>query len=373
MSIVDAKYAIISIVLIAVLFIRWGTSVSRRFWTMQPVLYWGNAWRLIYTPHIISPHLPAENSMVVLDCVTTSKFSPDHADKLNKFIWTHYLPKKDNRFAPSDQQIIPYFKTTTHAPLISWFENKGCITSRPMHVFICLSTLTIEFDVYYVDYLCVHSDHRKSGIAPKLIQTHHYNQRHANPGIKVSVFRREEDWMHGVLPLCSFNTEGFLMSQLICKDKAFISKINRSPGNTLTEFIQTVQKMFSVFMVAEMATLNELICTENILWVTVSREYEIAHFFFRNTGIYVDDVEIISLFASIGENSVHNTPIFSRMFHASLEVLKIIPKQLLAIERVSHNVFINTRTQPIVISPTAYFFYNFSHHPVSAHTLCVLN
>ena len=54
--------------------------------------------------------------------------------------------------------------------------------------------LTIQnqkLDCFYVDYLCVHPDKRKQGIAPQLIQTHHYFQRRRNPNIYISLFKRE--------------------------------------------------------------------------------------------------------------------------------------------------------------------------------------
>ena len=54
------------------------------------------------------------------------------------------------------------------------------ITSRPLEVYINSTC----FWTYYVDYLCVHKQHRKKTIAPQLIQTHEYFQRHLNKNIQ---------------------------------------------------------------------------------------------------------------------------------------------------------------------------------------------
>ena len=53
---------------------------------------------------------------------------------------------------------------------------------------------------YYVDHLCVHPDFRKTGVAPRLIQTHEYAQRHRNKKIAISIFKRDTD-LTGIIPI----------------------------------------------------------------------------------------------------------------------------------------------------------------------------
>jgi ribosomal protein S18 acetylase RimI-like enzyme len=65
----------------------------------------------------------------------------------------------------------------------------GIMTSRPIHIAINNNDKDAKFDAYYVDYLCVDKMFRKKGIAPQIIQTHEYNQRHLNKNIVVSLFR----------------------------------------------------------------------------------------------------------------------------------------------------------------------------------------
>ena len=57
-------------------------------------------------------------------------------------------------------------------------ENKliGVITGKPINI-----TLKKEkIKSYYVDFLCVDKSHREKNIAPQLIQTYEYTQRHDN-------------------------------------------------------------------------------------------------------------------------------------------------------------------------------------------------
>ena len=64
----------------------------------------------------------------------------------------------------------------------------GVMTGRPINITL---KNTPTFKAYYIDYLCVHNDYRKNGIAPELIQSHEYIQRHKNKKIHVSLFKRE--------------------------------------------------------------------------------------------------------------------------------------------------------------------------------------
>ena len=46
------------------------------------------------------------------------------------------------------------------------------MTTRPLHCFINGE----KMNIYYVDFLCVHKDKRKQGIAPEIIYSHYVNQ-----------------------------------------------------------------------------------------------------------------------------------------------------------------------------------------------------
>ena len=65
------------------------------------------------------------------------------------------------------------------------------------------------FKAFYVDNLCVHKDMRNKGIAPKIIQTHEYIQRHKNKNICVSLFKREGN-LTGIVPLTIYTTYQFI-------------------------------------------------------------------------------------------------------------------------------------------------------------------
>ena len=187
------------------------------FWAYQPVFHVYDLGYFIYPPGIIVHDLPQKNKYTNFKNVSTFVFdaiTPYQIEKLVNFVKTNYL---QNRFMPDRKTICPYFQGHNTKSFVSFYnepillldskngntidENKliGVMTSRPIH--ISINNPSSTFDAYYVDYLCVDASYRKKGIAPQLIQTHHYTQSHSNPDISVSLFKREGE-LTGIVPLC---------------------------------------------------------------------------------------------------------------------------------------------------------------------------
>ena len=124
-------------------------------------------------------------------------FSPDLQKHFVKFIKNNYLQTKTVKYSPTSKNIFPYFRHHNHPCYLTYFINQfsdlssisGYITSRPLEVWLDGNNIL----VYYVDYLCVESNKRKAGIAPKLIQTHIYNQRHQNKAVDIILFKRKQN------------------------------------------------------------------------------------------------------------------------------------------------------------------------------------
>ena len=115
-----------------------------------------------------------------------------------------------------------------------------------------------------------------------------------------------------------------------------------------------------------MTNIIELIKTNNIfIYVILLDDEIICAYFFRKTCTFVEkNMEVLSCFASIN-NCDDN--IFIQGFKISF--WNIADKNnfgFCAIENISHNnVIINNlliKTHPMVVSPTAYFFYNFAYY-----------
>jgi len=110
-----------------------------------------------------------------------------------------------------------------------------------------------------------------------------------------------------------------------------------------------------------------------------------AYFYRKSCVFYDKGLEILSCFASINgfgrldkNEEIKGTDLFIQGFKISF--WKTSEKNYFgfaAIENISHNNLIIKnicmKTAPSVVSPTAYFFYNFAYHSFKPEKVLVLN
>jgi len=363
------------------------------FWRIQPVFHIYDLHYYLFPPGIIQYDVPERNKYCNFKDIETLKFDAIENYKISKFtafVQSHYLRNKDNVFLPQKENIVPYFTGHNHPCFFSFYntsellldcktsssiENNKMIavmTSRPLTIYINNGSKDSFFNAYYVDYLCVDKNYRKTGIAPQIIQTHHYNQRVLNKNIVVSLFKREGE-LTGIVPLCVYSTYGFEMRSWSEPPRLppYLGVIEIGPKNVhhLIDFIKTQNAKFDIVVIPEISNLLELIKTGNIYCYIIVHDFEIlCAYFFRKSCAYVrKNVEILSCFASINGTSRKNNDIFVEGFKVAL--WKIYKKhagfQYAVIEDISDNNAIikniMLRTKPTLVSPTAYFFYNFAY------------
>ena len=375
------------------------------FWFYQPVFHLYNWWYIFAPPGIIQHDLPRENKYTNFKNIETIVYTELPDFKLQRFIHfinANYLQNKDNIYIPKSENIVPYFTGHNSTSFVSFYKEGelitdlkkgtilkddriiGVMTSRPIHIFINNGDKDSAFDAYYVDYLCVDKNYRKKGIAPQIIQTHHYNQRHINKKIAVSLFKREEE-LTGIVPLCVYSTYGFSMAkwhkprELHAMYK--LLEINEQNYHFLFNFLQSNKNQFEIIINTEHANIIELIKTKNIfiyvLLETSSNNINCAYFYRKSCVFYEKDLEILSCFASINDGTV-TKEMFVQGFKISF--WKTAEKNYFGfavIENISHNNLIVEnlciKTKPIVVSPTAYFFYNFAYHSFKPNKVLILN
>ena len=377
------------------------------FWMIQPVFHIYDIQYMISPPGIINHGLPEKNKYTNLKNIETIEYNQVFELKMNqfvKFIQINYLNDKDNNFLPKVGNVTPYFHGHSSKSFFSFYHEEqlysdmkkgtivkdkkiiGLITSRPLHVIINNGNKDAAFDVYYVDYLCVHKSFRKKGIAPQLIQTHHYNQSHLNKNIHVSLFKREDE-LTGIVPLCVYSTYGFSVNTWTKPIDLLpiyqLIEINPQNFYLLLNFIQDNSNKFDIVIYSEITNMIELIKSKNIFIYTIVVETEIVcAYFFRKTCVFIEkDLEVLSCFASINNfqtESKGNNEIFIQGFKISF--WKISFEHYFgyaAIENISNNnVIIDNlclKTKPIIVSPTAYFFYNFAYKTFSAEKVLIIN
>ena len=370
------------------------------FWVLQPVFHIYDFGYMFNPPGIIQHSLPEKNKYTNfkdIDTIVFSELTSIQKTRFTNLIKTNYLQNKDNIFSPQTENIIPYFIGHNDKSFISFFYKDeymldtkkgtmitdrqivGATTSRPLNIII-KNKKEQKFRAYYVDYLCVDKLYRKKGIAPQIIQTHHHNQRHLNKNIIVSLFKREDE-LTGIVPLCVYSTYGFSVDNWIkpndLSGEYKLLEINNTNFRFVYDFMRANNSMFDIIINADISNILELIKTKNIfVYAVLCDENIICCYFYRKSCVQIDKgLEVLSCFASIC-NCDEN--IFIQGFKISF--WKIAAENFFgfcAIENLSNNnIIINNiilKTKPLIISPTAYFFYNFAYTTFNSEKVLIIN
>lgn len=372
------------------------------FWFYQPVFHIYDFKYYLFPPGIIDHNLPDKNKYTNFKSIDTISYDKVTDLKMNQFvnfIELHYLQNKSNKFVPKKDNVIPYFSHLNAPSYFSFYyedillqdsktnqlvQDKKIIsvmTSKPLHIAINNGTSDAEFDAYYVDFLCVDKEYRKKGIAPEIIQTHHYNQRHLNKNISVSLFKREGE-LTGIVPLCVYSTYAFSMKGWSIDGSLppnfSLVECNKQNFHLLATFLREKVSEFDITIMSAYSNILELMKTRNIfIYFTLKDDEIYSAYFFRKTCILLDkDDEALTCFASI--NDMDSRELFIQGYKNAL--YKILEKnkefKTAVIENVSDNDIIIQnilfKTKPFIISPTAYFFYNFAYPTFNPNKVLVI-
>ena len=415
-----AAYIIIILFLIIMLAMAY-IKYKFGFWASQPVFHIYDLAYMIYPPGIINHGLPDKNkytNFANIETIDFGQLSELKTTQLVNFIKTNYLRNRDNIYAPEKGNVVPYFTSLTAPSFVSFYteptlmqdfsrqgllgrqgflgrqglkkgtiiednEIVGIMTSRPTH--ICIKTddpSTSSFDAYYVDYLCVKQGKRKKGIAPQLIQTHHYNQSYANKKISVSLFKREDE-LTGIVPLCVYSTYGFSVDKWTkppTMNAAYVVlEVNAQNSHLLFDYVKLNSGAFDITVMPDVSNIVELIKTQNIFvnMVLLDDRIQCAYFFRKSCVSFDKGMEVLSCFASMKGDGVADD-LFIHGFKISFWTIADKNKfGFSAVEDISHNRAIIDnliiKTHPIVVSPTAYFFYNFAYRTFKSSKCFIVN
>ena len=373
------------------------------FWVLQPVFHVYDLGYMFNPPGIIEESLPTKNKYTNFKDIDTIFFSDLTSIQKTRFynlIKGNYLQNKDNIFSPKAENIVPYFIGHNDKSFITFYYQDtnmvdlkkgtvitdrqliGAITSRPLNVTINNDkrNKNSKIRVNYVDYLCVDKLYRKKGIAQQLIQTHNYNQRYLNKNIVVSLFKREDE-LTGIVPLCVYSTYGFSVDKWIkppdLSGEYKLLEINNQNFRFLYDFIQVNNDKFDIVISSDISNILELIKTKNIfVYAVLCDENIICCYFYRKSCVQIEKgLEVLTCFASI---SNCEDDIFIQGFKISF--WKIAAENFFgfaAIENISHNnIILNNimlKTKPLIVSPTAYFFYNFAYPTFKSEKVLFIN
>ena len=367
-----------------------------QFWSIQPVFHIYDMHHWLFTNKIIDEDLPKINKYVKLLDIETydvKKAPRDLVVKSCSFLADHFLRSKYMEYIPKESDIMDYLSTHNGVSFISIYskpnqlytesgiindrEIEGVITCRPLHVKLKNQK---EFTVNYVDNLCVHGSSRRKGIAPRLIQTHHYHIRHLNQNVKVCLFKREGD-MTAIVPLTTYKTLAYKVNNIpnlkINTLGTSIIKIGKTNFVAFKEFMKTQSTKYECSITSELQTIQQLINNNHLIVYAMINEGDIAAvYIYRNTPSYAEGKKCMELVASI--NRAPFEDIFFQGFCSSVRRLNRKYKaDKIFIETTADSGLITdilTRNGVIYDTscPTAFFFYNYASYSVNPNDLLIV-
>ena len=367
--------------------------VKFKFWAIQPVfhLYDLNHW--LFPNRIIQTELPTMNAYVDRFHIHTYNLSDTPEcilQSATQLIQNHYLRTKSIEYIPSKEDIFqhPYnsflsvyttnllsLKTCTNDnPMVPTLL--GVITARPLNITLNKTVLK----VHYIDNLTVDIHHRKEGIAPKLIQTHHYHIRQLVPDTKICLFKREGD-MTAIVPLLRFNISGYDLKDIIHLPTPFTSlklnRIDKHNFNDFKTFCTSISKRFRCCIHMDSLNVYDLILKEKlIIYGLFNHCTPVCYYVFRPLSCTMDyDKPCIELITTLNDTT---NSIFFKGFQSSCKrIMKKYKVSRVLIEETGNtcqliHTFKDYNLSYKSICPSAFFLYNYACYSVKPEECMVL-
>lgn len=353
-----------------------------QFWSRQPVFHYHNLWYWIFPPGIIQFKKPKFDKYYdgTILFKKLGEISEEKKALFVSFIKTHYLPKKEEKYDPTSGAIMDYLNHHNQETYISMnFNNKikliSTMTTRALECMIDDK----DFMLYYVDYLCVHSRHRKKGIAPKTIYSHYVNHRYKHDNV-IFFFKREGETTM-IVPLTIYKIYLFDIKYWD-KTAEFghpdyeILYLSQQNIHLFIEIYDRMKAKFECVISPNIQNILKL-CNEKHLYIilVLHNKQPIGFYVFRNPYTSYNGEKSMELTNSYSETT---DEIFALGFLKSVnELYKKENFRYLLMEDLSNNdkikKILNRRYRPIQESISSYYFYNFAYIPKYSNQTFILN
>jgi len=368
---------ILVILTIPLIYIAW-FKIKYSFWSKQPVFNYYNLYYWIHPYTVIDEELPEMNKYYNIRNIVfkdVASITPTEINEVIELLQNHYYKNDTIHYFPKKSNVIPYLSNNNNNSYISiYYKNKkavGILTGRTLEV----SINNTSFLTYYADFLCVHEEYRKQEISPKMIYTHYYNQRHREPSILTSLFKREHTLNHYV-PLVEYQTYTFNVKNWITyslHNCVKILSITKENINILHEFIRKEKQRFKCFISSHISNILELIKTKNIyVYCVIINDKVYAAYFLRDLCTNYLKNKSLECFASIKNCS---DELFLYCFSNVVFYYKEY-NPILLIEDVSDNDIIikNILLKYSYMSKVScgFYFYNYASLSVKKKEFCCI-
>lgn len=408
MNVVNIQLGIGMLVIMIVILYTY-IRISYGFWFYQPVFHLYDIYSYMFPCGIVEYDMPKYTKFTNLQDI--SMYSVNELLDTNNYKWknfVHFIARQYHKtdtsyFLPREKHVTPYFTNHTHPCFISFYYDSliledikektmiptkkivSVMTSRPMEIIFNRSYRRDKMSVYYIDYLCVHADYRKRGIAPEIIQTHYYSQRRKNGIIHANLFKREGE-LTGIVPLCLYTSHLYPLSYDLMHGSLppniNVIECTKSTLFYLSDFMKDNASLFDINICCEVSNILDLINTGNyLIYFILDQDEECSRqirgcIILKRTRVFVEkNKEMLSCIASMKEPALSDD-LFYDAFRCVLSKIKIHFSYLM-IENISHNNYLINKMrshdqQEMVVTPMAYFFHNFIYNTLPANKVIIV-
>jgi hypothetical protein len=381
-------YILLSISIIYILSVAF-IKMRFRFWSKQPVFHIYNLFYWIWPCGIIEHGKPHKTKFYDTK-VLTSNFVDVSAEKkalFYTFIKSHFLNNKREIYNPPKFAVLDYFNghnRISHLSLQFELSTKNpdvtkivsAMTSRPLNAILNNNEVKVD----YVDFLCVHKEDRKKGLAQKIIYSHYYNARKCDGG-PVFLFKRE-GIINFIVPLTVYNANVFSLKylkhpNLELPNNIVCHLINDANFSLFLHFFGEIKKNFKCCITPEPSHIKHLV-SKKLLFICLIMEGQVP------VGVYIyrtpftsykgkQSIECIASYYKIGYYDV-----FIKSFRNTMVLINHeYPVDILIMENISNNNDIINhllKTTPVLWKcPMAYFLYNFAYRPFFSTDVFLIN
>tara|TARA_B100001758_G_scaffold36350_2_gene27642 strand:+ start:3132 stop:4142 length:1011 start_codon:yes stop_codon:yes gene_type:complete len=300
----------------------------------------------------------------------------DYQNVMSELLKNNYLRSKTLNYLPDTNNILPYLELKDVIILYYLYSDQiiGTITLRPIDCILKGVIIPLQ----YVDFLCVHKEHRKKGIAQKLIGTLYYYQR-TTSDYKVSLFKNEGK-QRAIIPLTIYESNRIKLKgvpKVILHPEYKFIKITNKNIHKLYDIFNSIKQDVDYYISTNLNNMMILINTDNIeLYALYYKENIMSLYYVRNSACYNEyNKEVKEIYCT------YKTPLcsieyFQNGFLLLLHKLQIEYAECI-IESIGHTVklmrwleltgYIESKDSYLV----GYYLYNYIHKTVNSEDLFI--
>ena len=350
------------------------------FWCRQPVFHVYDVPYYFFSPKVLSETIPQIDDKYVnmknIIPIYGNEQNTSSQSKMTNLLREHYLRSKNLNYLPEDNNIVPYLELNDVIILYYLYGDTiiGTITLRPIECILDGSTLPLQ----YVDYLCVHKEHRKKGIAQQLIRTLYYYQRQKTY-YNISLFKNEGK-QRAIIPFTIYDSYRLVLKKVKeekLKPEYKFNKVTEKNIHTLYEVFKSIKLDFTYYVSMNITNMLLLIRTGNIeLYYLSYKDIILSLYYVRNSKCYNMENKVVKeIYTSYKSKQCTNSN-FQIGFMLLLYTLQNETLECI-VENVGHNRwlidwlkqthYINKMDRYIV----GYYLYNYLHKTVKSEELFI--